>query len=169
MNTNSSKASNVSAAMGIDTTDLNKIAQLAKDQAQRVIKKLPVLGPVAWLMMAGPTTRHTLISELEWRVMPPLALDQAKLYLQNETPVAFASWAKLSEVAAQRYRQAPHHLTPADWNSGSQIWLIDVFTPFGGAQELLKDLREVVFKGQTIHQLVPNSSGQAQVHTWPVA
>jgi cytolysin-activating lysine-acyltransferase len=168
MNTNASKASNLSAAMGLNATELQKITQLAKDQAQRVMKKLPVLGPVAWLMMAAPTTRHTLISELEWRVMPPLALDQAKLYLQDETPVAFASWAKLSDAAAERYRQAPHHLTPADWNSGSNIWLIDVFTPFGGAQELLQDLREVVFKGQAIHQLVPDSAGQAQVHVWPV-
>lgn len=167
MNTSSPKDMNAAAALGMDENELQKLTQLAKDQAQRVMKKVPVLGPVAWLMMAGPATRHTLLSELEWRVMPALALDQAKLYLRDETPIAFASWAKLSDAAAERYGQAPHHLTPADWNSGPNIWLIDVFTPFGGAQELLQDLREVVFKGRTIHQLKPGNAGQIQVHTWP--
>ncbi|MDO8388008.1 MAG: toxin-activating lysine-acyltransferase [Polaromonas sp.] len=58
-------------------------------------------------------------------------------------------------ATARRYCSPPHQLTTADWSSGDQIWLIDVFTPFGGAQDVLKDLREKVFSGQTVHQLAP--------------
>lgn len=94
-------------------------------------------------------------------------LDQAKLYFREEAPIAFVSWAKLSDAVAQRYRAAPHHLTAADWKSGEQIWLIDVFTPFGGAQEVLKDLRENVFAGQAVHQLLPSEETLAKVVTWP--
>ncbi len=147
--------------------DIDHLALLAKEHAKNVLKKIPVLGPVVWLMMSHGMTRHTLVSELEWRVMPPLVLDQAKLYFRDEAPVAFVSWAKLSDAAAQRYRAAPHHLTASDWNSGPHIWLVDVLTPFGGAQEVLKDLREVVFKGQAIHQLMPDTAEQAKVLTWP--
>ncbi|MDI1275370.1 hypothetical protein [Polaromonas sp.] len=46
------------------------------------------------------------------------------------------------------------------------IGLVDVFTPFGGAGELLKDLRENVFAGQTLHQLGPVSDGLAKVVAW---
>ena len=96
---------------------------------------------------------NTLISELEWRVLPALMLDQAKLYLKDDAPIAFVSWARLSEAAAQRYRTAPHQLIMTDWTSGDQIWLIDVLTPFGGAQDVLRDLREKVFAGQVIQQI----------------
>ncbi len=146
--------------------ELAALAVLAKRQAQKVISKIPLLGPVTWLMMQQPASRHTLVSELEWRVLPALMLDQAKLYLKDEAPIAFVSWARLSDAVAQRYKTAPHQLTMTDWNSGDQVWLIDVLTPFGGAQDVLKDLREKVFAGQVVNQLVPIPEA-SKVIAWP--
>ena len=84
---------------------LPELVELAMEQARRVSQKIPVLGPVTWLMMQQGATRHSLISDLEWRVMPPLVLDQAKLYMREQMPLAFVSWARLSpERGAQRYR-----------------------------------------------------------------
>lgn len=147
--------------------ELAGLAELAKKQAHKVLGKIQLLGPVTWLMMQQAYSRHTLLSELEWRVLPALVLDQAKLYMKDDAPVAFASWARFSEAAAQRYRNSPHQLTAADWASGDQVWLIDVFTPFGGAQDVLKDLRENVLAGQIVHQLVPAPNSVAKVLAWP--
>jgi cytolysin-activating lysine-acyltransferase len=146
--------------------ELAGLAALARQQAHKVLGKIPLLGPVTWLMLQQATGRQTLLGELEWRVMPALMLDQAKLYLKDEAPVAFVSWAKLSEEVARRYQTAPHQLTMADWASGDQTWLIDVFTPFGGAQDVLKDLREKMFAGRVVRQLVPIGA-QAKVMAWP--
>lgn len=146
--------------------EMASLAALAKKQAQKVISKIPLLGPVTWLMMQQAASRHTLISELEWRVLPALMQDQAKLYLKDEAPVAFVSWACLSGVAAQRYKAAPHQLTMNDWASGDQVWLVDVLTPFGGAQDVLKDLREKVFAGRVVHQLIPLPEA-VKVIAWP--
>lgn len=154
-------------AEGLPPEELAGLVDLAKQQAHKVLGKIPLLGPVTWLMMQQAHSRHTLLSELEWRVMPALMLDQAKLYLKDDAPVAFASWAKLSDATAQRYRSAPHQLAMTDWASGDQIWLIDVFTPFGGAQEVLKDLREKVFAGQIVQQLIPAPQAAAKVLAWP--
>lgn len=153
-------------ASTLSADELRAFTALAKSQAKSVLKKIPLLGPITWLMMQQGSTRHTLLSELEWRVMPALMLDQAKLYLREEAPLAYVSWAKMSEEVANRYRNAPHQLAPADWKSGEQIWLIDVFTPFGGAQELLADIRKNVFPGQPIHQLLPSPAGPAKVQRW---
>lgn len=128
-------------------------------QAQRVVSKLSLLGAVTWLMMQHTTTRHTLISDLEWRVMPPLVLDQAKLYMRDNAPVAYVSWASLSDKVAQRYNTAPHQLTAGDWQSGDQIWIIDLYAPFGGATEVVQDLRETALKGREIHQLTLGVEG----------
>ena len=148
-------------------TEVSQLMDQAKAQASKVFQKIPLLGPLTWLMMQQSATKHTLISELEWRIMPPLLLEQAKLYMRDESPLAFVTWAEMSQASIDRYRRAPHHLMYSDWNSGNQIWLIDLVTPFGGAQEILKDLREKVFPGQDIHQLMPSPEGLQKVLTWP--
>lgn len=147
--------------------DNKGLVELAKQQAEKVMSKIPLLGAVSWLMMQQTATRHTLLSELEWRVMPPLMLDQAKLYMKEKAPLAYVSWAYLSEDAAKRYQQAPHHLMPSDWKSGDQIWIIDLCTPFGGSQELLKDLRLGALSGREVHQLTLDADGKIAAMTWP--
>ena len=147
--------------------DMSGLLEQAKQQAKRVMTKIPLLGPVTWLMMQQGATRHTLLSELEWRVLPPLVLDQAKLYMRDNAPIAYVSWAKLSNAAIERYKTAPHHLTSNDWQSGDEVWIIDLFAPFGQAQEVMKDLREIVFKGLPVHQLIPSAVGQTKTMTWP--
>lgn len=157
---------NTSAAY-MTADDMAQLAQLAKEQAKLVMEKIPLLGVVSWLMMQQGATRHTLLSELEWRVLPALVQSQTKLYMRDNAPIAYVSWAKLSQAAVARYKTSPHHLSISDWNSGDQIWIIDLFTPFGGAQEVMKDVREVLFKGVPVHQLIPSVSGAAKTMTWP--
>lgn len=153
----------------MNSQDIGQLMQRAKAEARSFLGRLPTLGPIVWLMMQQSATRHTLLSELEWRVMPALMLKQAKLYMREESPLAYVSWARLSDEVAARYRQAPHHLTASDWNSGDQIWLIDLLTPFGGAKDLLEELRREVFPDQPLHQLAPATAAaqQATVITWP--
>ncbi|MGH9257846.1 MAG: toxin-activating lysine-acyltransferase, partial [Vicinamibacterales bacterium] len=86
---------------------------------------------------------------LEWRVMPALVLDQAKLYMRDEAPVAYASWAFLSPEAAERYR-ATGRLAPGDWKSGSEAWLIDLVAPFGGGGDVINDMKEKVLAGRKV-------------------
>jgi cytolysin-activating lysine-acyltransferase len=145
---------------------IKQLAEIATTEAKKVFHKIPILGPVTWLMMHQSTTKFSLLCDMEWRIMPPLMLDQAKLYMKDESPLAFVSWAKLSDEVVARYKTPPHHLTPSDWKTGEQIWIVDMLVPFGGAQDVLKDLKENVFKGETLYQLAPMPSGEVQVLTW---
>ncbi len=146
-----------------------EIMAFAKEQAQQMFQKLPMLGPVTWLMMQQPHTRHTLLSELEWRVVPALMLEQAKLYMRGDAPLAYVSWARMSQEVGQRYRQAPHQLSFNDWKSGDEIWLVDVVAPFGGVPKVMEELRQQVFAGQAIRQLAPTPTEPSRVLTWPAA
>ena len=151
----------------LNDAEMQQLADVAKAQAERVMGKIPVLGAVCWLMMQQAGARHTLLSEMDWRVMPPLVLEQAKLYMRDNAPIAYVSWAKLSAATAQRFLEAPHHLMAADWKSGDQVWIIDLIAPFGGTAEVMKELRETVFVGREIHQLMPGLEGEAKTLTWP--
>lgn len=150
-----------------DRQQTEELAALVKAQAQRVIGKIPLLGAVSWLLMQQSATRHTLLSELEWRVMPALVLDQAKLYMRDGAPIAYVSWASLSDAVAQRYVAPPHQLMAADWQSGQQIWIVDLCVPFGGGQEVMKDLQATVFAGQEVHQLHMDADGRIKPMIWP--
>jgi cytolysin-activating lysine-acyltransferase len=151
----------------LNEAELKQLTDLAKEQAQRVMGTIPVLGGVVWLMMQQAGVRHTLLSELEWRVMPALVLQQSKLYLRDGAPVAYVSWAQMSDAVAKRYMEAPHQLTASDWKSGEQIWIIDLVTPFGGAPEVMKELRETIFAGKSVNQLLPSMDGHAKAMAWP--
>lgn len=143
--------------------DNEKLMTFAAEQAQRVIKKIPLLGPVSWLMMNNPTTRHSFLADLEWRVMPPLILEQAKLYMRGDMPTAFATWAYLSDAVIERFASPPYQLSPGDWKSGDTAFLIDVFAPYGGVKDVLADLRATVFKGKVLHQLAPEGGRTMRV------
>lgn len=155
----------------VDTTNMTpenaaRLVKLAEEKAKAVFKKIPLIGPIAWLMMQQGPTRHAFIADIEWRILPALLLDQAKLYLKDEVPLGFVSWAKLSDDVAARYKRVPHQLAPADWKSGEQLWIIDLVAPFGNAREILKDLNENVFPGQTLYQLAPAQDAQTAVIEW---
>ncbi|RTL41666.1 MAG: toxin-activating lysine-acyltransferase [Burkholderiales bacterium] len=151
--------------------EIDAWADQARKQARVVLHKIPLLGAVVWLMLNQPGTRHTLLSEMDWRVMPALALDQAKLYLRDDAPVAFVSWAILSPQVAERFASGPHHLAPSDWRSGQleadgQVWVVDLLAPFGGTEQVLNELRTTVFPGRELRQLLAGE-GKARPLTWP--
>jgi len=143
----------VETASTESTSELQELAKLVGDQAQKVLRKVPLLGPIAWLMLQQPSTRYQLLSDLESRIMPALILDQSKLYMRDEIPIGYMSWAKLSNDVAQRYQQKPHLIAPSEWNSGNEIWIIDLIAPFGGGQPMVQELKRL-FSDVEIKQLV---------------
>lgn len=149
-----------------ESKELRRLAELAVEQAKTVLRKLPLLGPISWLMLQQSATRNIFLGDLEWRVMPALVLDQARLHMRDESPTAFVSWAFLSQQAIDRYRLPPHRLAPSDWKSGDQIWVVDLVAPFGGGQEAIRELKEKLFPGKPIFQLVPVPEGPADFVQW---
>lgn len=127
-------------------------------QAQKLIKRLPALGPVLLLYLQSAHRRLHFISDLEWLLLPPLVSGQCKLYMKEEYPISFVSWAFLSEEAEARLLLAGGRLRPEEWKSGDRLWLIDIVAPFGaGAVEnMLDDIRKNEFPGRVIRLLAPD-------------
>jgi len=125
-----------------------------------------VQGEVTWLMGRSPKHRHLFIADLEWLLAPPLALKQVRIFRKNKqadqnvasataqqsegTPVAFVSWAFVSDEADARLKSGVIRLRPAEWRSGPHPWIIDVVAPFGGADEAVAAVIRDVFKGTAV-------------------
>lgn len=126
-----------------------------------LLKKLPLMGPVVWLYSQVATHRHFFVSDLEWLLMPPILLDQCKLFMKQDAPVAFASWAWLDEAAETRILQGHPKLSPTEWNRGEKAVLMDFLAPFGGGEDLLIALKNEHFPHQPLYRLQakPGASG----------
>ena len=151
-----------------DKLNMDEQAKQAIEQAKSVLVKLPLVGPILWLFAHDPMRRYLFAADFEWAVMPSLVLDQAKLYMKGQAPLGFASWAFVSDAVQARLIAGQPRLAPHEWKSGENLWLIDVVAPFGGTEDLIKDLREKVFPTRAIKALVPDTQKKVlQVREWP--
>jgi cytolysin-activating lysine-acyltransferase len=122
-----------------------------------------VLGQVAWLMMNTPDYRHFFLADLEWMILPPILLRQFKLFRADNKPVAFAAWALLSEEAEARIQSGNARLQPAEWKGGDRLWLVHVIAPLGGAEAVVKDLRETALQGKSFKMHRRGADGRMAV------
>jgi len=104
-------------------------------------------------MMHSPMHRHLFLTDLEWLLLPPLLLKQFRVYRRDKVPFAYVSWALLTAEVEDHFRNGVRRLKPGDWNAGDRLWLIDFIAPFGGADAVVKDLREELFPEREIKTL----------------
>lgn len=116
---------------------------------------IPALGEIALLMSQSEVHRSWSVDALCRLVIPPLANGTHAGIQNNGRLVAWASWAFLNDQAVQGFVGDTRLLHPHDWESGQNIWLIDVVAPFGHAWDVTRlarqGLRNNGFQGQHIH------------------
>jgi len=120
-----------------------------------------ILGQVTWLMLQSPAHKHLFLTDLEWLAAPAISLKQFRIYRQENTPVAFVSWAFLNEEAEQRLLSGQRKLSPVEWKEGDRAWIIDIVAPFGGTDEILRSLKKTIFPDQDVRTLVPGEDGKS--------
>ena len=114
---------------------------LQQSRRQQIDKQLL---DVVKLAMRAHKYRNLFLSDLTWRILPPLMLGQAQFMLDAQGDVvAFISWAKLNaQVAARLDNPLTFRLQEADWTSGQMIRIIDVISPLGQEEALAKEMLE---------------------------
>ena len=121
---------------------------------------LEVLGEIVWLMSQSPLHKQFFISDLEWLVMTPVLLQQFRLFYDQSKPIGVAFWATVNEEVEQRLTAGTTRLRPQDWKSGERLWVVEVIAPFGGAEEMVKDLKTKVFPQRELKFLAVAPQGR---------
>jgi cytolysin-activating lysine-acyltransferase len=136
-------------------------------QQQALSNRLTAIGHAVCLMSRSPMHKHLMITDIEWLVTPPIMLNQFRLWQKDGNPVGFAFWAYLGEEAEERIvTKGIRRLMPTDWKSGDTLWLIDFISPFGGQDEMLKELREQVHAGKKMKMIQAAPGGGRGVVEW---
>ncbi|MEQ8825200.1 MAG: toxin-activating lysine-acyltransferase [Filomicrobium sp.] len=112
-----------------------------------------VLGEVTWLMSQSPLHKRFFIEDLEWFVMTPALLQQFRLYYAQDRPIGVVLWATVNAEVEQMLLGGTTKLRPQDWQSGNQAWIVEVIAPFGGVEEMVKDLKTKVFPERELRYL----------------
>lgn len=150
-------------------TDKNaEAAMAALEQAKDALAKLPILGPALWLYARDPVKKFMFLGDTDWAVLPPIVLDQCRLYTKNGLPYAFITWAFVNDAVAKRLRSAQPKIAPHEWKCGEEVWIIDAVAPFGQLEETLKELRETMFPGKKVCALLPDpaKAGAVTIREW---
>ena len=119
-----------------------------------------LLGAAVWLMLSSSAHKHLFVTDFEWLVVPPILAKQFRLFRRNNVPVGFISWALLDDEVEARIINGSVKLAPNEWTRGNKFWIIDVIAPFGGGDDMLKDLKENVFKDQVVKYIQADDDGR---------
>lgn len=126
-----------------------------------------VLGEITWLLSQTPIYKDIKISALEHTIMPALLLKQFRIfYDDNKHPVGFAVWAYLSDDVSKKIKASMEagksmQLDMKEWKSGDKPWIMEMVTPYAGAnpklpEMMLTQLGDTTFKGKEFHYFLTN-------------
>jgi len=108
-------------------------------------KRFQILGEVTFLLSASPLHQKALIGSIGKNIIPPLELNQLRIYKKGSYPVGFVSWAYFSDEIEARFISTPTELEMPDWKSGDNLFFIEFVAPFGHAKSIIKDLTTNIF------------------------
>lgn len=89
-----------------------------------------VMGQAVWLMTMSKGYRDLPIRDIENVVSAALLLKQFKLYSKGKQPVAFLTWASVSDEVKDRLDTGKKLQGLSEWRSGENIVVIDCVSPF---------------------------------------
>tara|TARA_R110002072_G_scaffold148065_1_gene295521 strand:+ start:26 stop:421 length:396 start_codon:yes stop_codon:yes gene_type:complete len=99
------------------------------------------LEKVLLIMSACPAPfKNMRLDDIYKIIVPPLKLEQYRIYNDEKVLTGFASWALLSDELSEAYKNNKYKIQADDWDSGDNLWLINVLCPMGGGSVVLRRL-----------------------------
>ena len=123
-----------------------------------MLEKIPALarfqlfGEVTALCMNSALHSKYRINDIANNFLPPINLDQFRIYKKGDMPIALVTWAFLDEETESKYINEQYDLRLNDWNKGNRLWFIDFIVTGDVMQKVEHDLR---------HNLFPDKMGKA--------
>ncbi|MEQ1673100.1 MAG: toxin-activating lysine-acyltransferase [Hyphomicrobium sp.] len=151
------QAEPVNTVPAVEPGKLN--AEQMKVMAATSKRLAAAFGDVVSLFMRTPDYRAMPLGDLEWLVVPAIATGQYTMAeAQSNTngliqPMGVVLWAHVSAEVDQRLSSNPDQpvrLTPREWTSGDQIWMVEAVGESRAVQALLQRMAGTVWKDKTV-------------------
>ena len=121
---------------------------------QQPILVSQAFGKMVFVMTQSPLHRQLFVGDLEWMLLPLIVAGNFRIFraADGKSPAAFATWALVSDEVHARLSGADlrqghtPRLQPADWTSGTHIWLTELCSPHGFLEQLVAEMKQADFK-----------------------
>ena len=122
------------------------------------------LGYIAGLFSNSKYHVKASIGHFMSSVVPALRYNQFKIFFSGFRPVAYVSWALLSDEVQEKYKSGEHTLMMDEWKSGDSVWLAEFVVPYSpkDREAVIKNLKEKIFPDKVINILTRNEDGSVK-------
>ena len=128
------------------------------------------------VMMRTPKLRDMPVGDLEWLLLPALLAGQCRVAFSQSGaasgpifPSALVLWACVSDAVDRLLDAGTVKLSPADWTSGKNIWLIVTAGDKQGLAALVEKLQEKEFIGRQAKIRTQQTDGTFVVRSLPLS
>ena len=125
-----------------------------------------LIGEISMLMLHSELHKRYIINDIGAVILPPINLNQFRVYKIKEKPVGFIAWAMLNPELGKKYSQERYSLQLDDWQTGNEVWITDFLAPFGHAKEIINDIKQI-YPNTIAHSIRVDAKGQLQkINKW---
>ncbi|MBF2736016.1 MAG: toxin-activating lysine-acyltransferase [Betaproteobacteria bacterium AqS2] len=123
------------------------------------------VGEIALFLGQHDGWRFDFLSDLHWRVLPPVALRQYKLVQgPGGGTVGYISWARVGEEVERRLLVGERRIKPSEWNSGAKAVVMDLACPESARQRILGGIQVEVFSdAEELYVIERNKEGAIEL------
>ena len=145
-----------------DAEEMKRRAQIAREVSAN-------FGQIVSLLMRSRSHRHHMLSDLEYLIVPAIATRQFRVAegVSAEAglvaPVAAVLWASVNDAVDKRLTEAldqPLRLKPAEWKSGSHVWIVEAVGEPKAINALLQHLKQNELKEARVKMRVAGKDGR---------
>ncbi len=109
--------------------------------------QLKAYGDLMFLYMRVRKYEPVPMGRVRRVIQPPIDLGLYKVFYQDKVPRAAVTWAFLGPEQEKQFARG-EGLRPSDWLSGPQLWIMDIYAPYGlgTGRDVLRWLMSTVSK-----------------------
>jgi cytolysin-activating lysine-acyltransferase len=125
--------------------DIVRHLEYAETPAEGDLSK--AYGRALQLMTFASKRREQSLKSIAANLWPAIRLRQIEfLYSSHGQVIAFGTWAWLTEsVVEAMTTEDGYELHISEWNEGDQLWIVDIFAPYGDARNMVRKMRNLHF------------------------
>ena len=125
---------------------------------------LQSIGEICFLCFHSKTHSAWSMQMIAKMFEPAVFLKQFKVYRARNVPRGLVTFAKLGTDAEKEFASGKGLESPDDWNSGDNLWIVDLIAPWGHGREIIKDVLASI--PEDSFRTLRNRNGQPIVTEW---
>jgi hemolysin-activating ACP:hemolysin acyltransferase len=109
------------------------------------------VGAVIELLAASKHhAQFELRSYLEIEIAPAFLNDQIKLYYEDDEPIGFVTWAKVSTDVIDKLSQTGRSIEAHEWACGEIVYVNDLVVKGRNLNRIVENLRNEIFWSESV-------------------